>query len=167
MHLGLAISKQFRQLNYLDAHYIAYNEGNLKNSKHETKNKNMFTTRTHQRCHRRRQMRRGRAWFFEASSPSGVQCQRASPVWLQQASLWLASNCKDKKGTRKVSLPLPPLKKRKGSSQPGCAVLFFFIKAQTFFRLRVCANNAKMRECVVKNACPMNASVAKMTLKAA
>ena len=58
----------------------------------------------------------------------------------------------------------PPPKKSKGSSQPGCAVLFFFIKAQTFFRLRVCANNAKMRECVIKDACPMNASVAKMTL---
>ena len=91
----------------------------------------MLTTRTHQRCHRRRQMRRGRAWFFVASSPSGVQCQRASPVWLQQASLWLASNCKDKKGTRKVSLPLPPplppplknKKKRQFTTWLCCALL--------------------------------------------
>jgi len=37
MHVVLAISKQFRQLNHLDAHYIAYNEGNIKNPKNEKK----------------------------------------------------------------------------------------------------------------------------------
>ena len=100
---------------------------------------------------------------FRRPVPTRFSCLASASVFV--ACFKLKGQERHKEGEFAPPPPLPPFKKKKkGSSQPGCAVLFFFIKAQTFFRPRVCANNAKMRGCVIKDACPMNASVAKMTL---